>query len=224
MLVLHALNTGERVALPAAGDEGGFDAQALDRAAHLLRDQRTGKEHPVHPAVLDLLYRAQRAFDAPLVRVISGYRAPKPTSHSNHGRGRALDVVVPGVDDDKLAAWGREQGFVGVGIYPTGKFCHLDIRPQSYFWRDASAPGRRNREQPLRGKAAQTADGAARARGQRPFSAHQDPSAQATDAWRRLLGRSQPQPATPAPTAIEPAPAPPTEPAGDPEDAELEGG
>jgi uncharacterized protein YcbK (DUF882 family) len=215
-LVLHALNTDERIVLVPARDDGGFDAGSLDRASHLLRDQRTGKEHPVHPAVLDLLYRAQRAFDAPLVRVISGYRAPKGASRSNHGRGRALDVVVPGVDDEKLAAWGRDQGFVGVGIYPTGKFCHLDIRPQSYFWRDASAPGRRNREQPIRSKDARAADVAARGRGARPFPEHREPAHHAEEVWSQLSEPTASTPSTEAPAK--------TEPTGDPEDTEIEPG
>jgi uncharacterized protein YcbK (DUF882 family) len=221
LLVLHALNTDERIALLPDRDDGGFDAQSLDRASHLLRDQRTGKEHPIHPAVLDLLYRAQRAFDAPLVRVISGYRAPKGASRSNHGRGRALDVVVPGVDDEKLAAWGREQGFVGVGLYPTGKFCHLDIRPQSYFWRDPSGPGRRNREQPMRGKAAQSADLAAKTRGIHPYPAHHEPAKRTQEAWQRL---TDPANAPPPPAAPPSDSAPANEPTGDPEDTEVETG
>lgn len=186
-LVLHALNTGEKVSLPALRDDGGFDAAALERAAHLLRDQRTGKQHPVHPGVLELLYRAQRAFDAPLVRVISGYRAPKGKGHSNHGRGRAIDVVIPGITDEALAGWAKAQGFVGVGIYPVGKFCHLDVRPQSYFWRDASGPGRRSREQPLREKGPASAAGrdeAARRQGGAPFAAHREPEKSVATVWR----------------------------------------
>ena len=37
-------------------------------------------------------------------------------------------------------------GFVGVGIYPTSQFVHVDVRPRSYFWIDNSGPGKRNRE------------------------------------------------------------------------------
>lgn len=199
-LVLHALNTGEKVSLPALRDDGGFDAAAFERAAHLLRDQRTGKQHPVHPGVLELLYRAQRAFDAPMVRVISGYRAPKGKGHSNHGRGRAIDVVIPGVSDDDLASWARAQGFVGVGIYPVGKFCHVDVRPQSYFWRDTSGPGGRSREQPLRGKGAASAaaaDEASRKQGGVPFSAHREPEKSIEGVWKaspKATAASGPEP------------------------------
>ena len=200
MLVLHALNTDERIALPAASDDGGFDALSLDRAAHLLRDQRTGKEHPVYPPVLDLLYRAQRTFSAPLVRIVSGYRAPRPTGRgtSNHGRGRATDIVVPGVADETLAEWARGQGFVGVGIYPVGKFCHLDVRPQSYFWRDTSGPGQRSRETRLRGGGASAADLKSHKAGQSAFPAHAEPAKQVDAAWRKTP--------TPLPPVVSPEP------------------
>src|SRR5687767_4063962 len=38
MLVLQALNHTDRVALPAHGERGGFSAEDLDRAAHVLRE------------------------------------------------------------------------------------------------------------------------------------------------------------------------------------------
>lgn len=165
MLVLEALNTGERVELVAATDEGGFDADALGRASLALRDRRTGEQHPVEPRALDLVYRAMRHFSAPLVRVVSGYRAPKGAGTSNHGKGRALDVVLPGVDDAKLAAWARTLGFTGVGVYPNGGYCHLDVRERSYFWIDPSGPGQRSRETPVARAQAAQADARARARG-----------------------------------------------------------
>lgn len=163
-LVLSALNTGEKVELRAASDEGGFDAANLELAAGLLRDPRTGLRHPVEPRALDLVYRAMRHFSAPEVRVISGYRAPVGGGQSNHGRGRAIDLVLPGVADAKLSEWGRTLGFTGVGLYPNGGFCHLDVRPRSYFWVDTSGPGQRNRESPVHAAQAAKSDASARER------------------------------------------------------------
>lgn len=170
MLVLFSLNLGERVALRAQSDEGGFDALDLERASQLLRDQRTGLSHPVEPATLDLVYRAQRRFGAPELRVVSGYRAPKPGGRSNHGRGRAIDLVVPGARDEEVAKWARGLGFTGVGIYPNGGYVHLDVRPQSHFWIDRSGPGQRNREQALKGGEAQRADEQARRQHVKPVA------------------------------------------------------
>jgi uncharacterized protein YcbK (DUF882 family) len=186
MLVLQALNTTDRAALTAASDRGGFSAEDLDRAAHVLRDAHTGNEHPVDPRVLDLVYRVAARFDAPEVRIISGYRTPRPGSHSNHGRGRAIDLVVPGASDEDVARFAREQGFVGVGVYPVSGFVHLDVRERSYFWVDYSGPGRRNRTRGILGDLAAKSDARAAARGEHPIG----PFAIGTDVDAALAARA----------------------------------
>ncbi len=157
-LVLRSLNTEARGELGAASDQGGFSAEALEIAAVVLADPRSGLRHPVEPLLLDLVYRAARHFRAPEVRVVSGYRKPRGHNTSNHGRGRAIDLILPGVSDKELVAWAKTQGGVGVGLYPVSSFVHLDVRPRSYFWTDASGPGQRSREVPVRGPAAAKAD------------------------------------------------------------------
>ncbi len=173
MLTLFALNTNERVGLTALTERGGFGAADLDHAAQLLRDPRTGNEHPVEPALLDAVYRIAKHFAAQEVRVISGYRTPKPGAHSNHGRGRAMDLIIPGATDEEVAKFAREAGFSGVGIYPVSGFVHVDVRERSYFWIDTSGPGRRSRLQGVLSDLASRSDAAAQARGEhaiRPFS------------------------------------------------------
>lgn len=165
-LVLVGLNTRERTELTAANEGGTFDAEDLDRAAHALRDPGAGNEHVVDPHLLDVLYRVQRHFEAPEIRFLSAYRTPHG-GRSNHGRGRAIDFVVPGTSDEDVARFAREQGFCGVGIYPTSGFVHLDVRERSYFWVDASGPGKRNRERGVLPEEAQRSDVAATARGER---------------------------------------------------------
>lgn len=188
MLALVSLNTGESGEFPAATDQGGFSAASLERAARLLRDSRTGQSHPIEPATLDLVYQAQRRFLAHEIRVVSAYRAPGPARPAPpprgrgkkpaapprerlpgiHGQGRAIDLVVPGASDKDVAEWARAQGFVGVGIYPNAGYCHLDVRPQSYFWVDSSGPGQRNREAPTQRDVARRSDEEARRRGKAP--------------------------------------------------------
>jgi uncharacterized protein YcbK (DUF882 family) len=167
MLALVALNLGERLEIAAAADKGGFAAADLDRAAHLLREPSTGNEHPIEPRLLDLAYRLQAHFKAHEVRVVSAYRTPHGGG-SNHGRGRALDLVVPGATDEEVAKFARELGYVGVGVYPTSGFVHLDVRDRSYFWVDASGPGRRNRERGVLADLARKSDELAGGRGERP--------------------------------------------------------
>jgi uncharacterized protein YcbK (DUF882 family) len=165
MLVLTTLNRGETLEIPSTSDGGTFAAGDLDRVAHELR-AATGDEHPVDPRTLALVYRIQTHFGVPEIRVVSGYRIPKPGSHSNHGKGRAVDMVVPGIADEEVARFVRDKGFVGVGIYPTSQFVHVDVRPRSYFWVDFSGPHMKNRERGILGDLAAKSDAAALARGQ----------------------------------------------------------
>lgn len=184
MLTLTTLNRGETLSVPAASDDGGFASEDLDRAAHLLR-AATGDEHPVNPRTLALVYRIQTHFGVPELRVVSGYRVPKPGSHSDHGKGRAIDMVVPGVADEDVARFTREVGFVGVGVYPTSQFIHVDIRPRSYFWVDFSGPRMKNREHGILGNLAARSDAAATGRGQPSI----EPYAVATDVDGALRAR-----------------------------------
>jgi uncharacterized protein YcbK (DUF882 family) len=168
MLAFYTLNHGERLAVPAATDRGGFAARDLDRIAHLLR-AASGDEHPMDPRTIDILYRIQSHFGAQEIRVVSGYRVPKPNNHSNHGKGRAVDFILPGTPDEEVAKFAREIGFVGVGVYPTSQFVHVDIRPRSYFWVDYSGPGKKNREHGILPDLALRSDRDATARGDRPI-------------------------------------------------------
>jgi uncharacterized protein YcbK (DUF882 family) len=168
-LVLTILNTGERVALEPLTKDGGFSAQELERASQFLRDTRTGNRIAIEPMLLNLVYAIQVHFEAPSLRVVSGYRTPKPGTHSNHGRGRALDFVVPGHRDEDVAKFARERGFVGVGTYPKSGFIHADVREHSYFWVDTSGPGRSKREHGMQQDLASKSDADARARGQVPI-------------------------------------------------------
>jgi uncharacterized protein YcbK (DUF882 family) len=168
MLALHTVNRNESLTLAASQDDGGFDSVDLDRAAHLLRAM-SGDEHPVDPRTLALVYKIQTHFGVPEIRVVSGYRVPRPRSHSNHGKGRAIDLIVPGTADEDVATFVRGMGFVGVGVYPRSQFVHVDIRPRSYFWVDTSGPHMKNRERGILGDLATRSDAQAASRGQVPI-------------------------------------------------------
>jgi hypothetical protein len=158
----------ETVELVAASEHGGFAASDLDRAAHALREPATGNAHPIEPRTLDVIYRLQTHFNAHEVRVMSAYRTPTAKSGQGlHGKGRAVDFVIPGTADEDVARFAREQGFVGVGVYPLGSFVHVDVRERSYFWRDKSGPGHRSRERGILLDVARRGDEAALARGER---------------------------------------------------------
>ncbi len=166
LLVVYSLNTRDKIAMRAATDHGGFGTRDLDKLAHVLREPSSGNQHPIDPALVDLIYRIQAHFKAQEIRVVSCYRTARGANASNHGRGRAIDIVVPGTTDLEVAQFAREQGFVGVGLYPTSGFVHVDVRQRSYFWLDSSAPGHRNRERGVLGDLAKKSDAAAAARGE----------------------------------------------------------
>jgi uncharacterized protein YcbK (DUF882 family) len=164
LLVLEILNTEERLELAPVRDDGGWTENDLERANHALRDPRNNQERPIEPRVLDLAYRVQVHFQAKVLRVVSAYRR----GVSKHGKGRAIDIVVPGVRDDEVARFARSLGFVGVGLYPRSGFIHLDTRPRSYFWVDPSGPGQKSRMYQVFGKIGEEADTRAVERGEIP--------------------------------------------------------
>jgi hypothetical protein len=165
-LVLFAVNGRQRVVLVPQRDDGGFDAPDLRRAAIAFSQQSPGDVHQVAPRLLDLVYRSMRHFDGEVVRVISGYRRERASSR--HSQGRAVDMTIDGIPNDRLAAYARDFGFVGVGLYPKRGFVHLDVRDASYFWIDDSAPDAPGRLVPVLEAQARSADAAARARGESP--------------------------------------------------------
>lgn len=166
LLVLQGLNIPDRVELTPRTERGGFSAEDLDRAAHVMRDS-SGNEHPIDPRLLDMVYRLEVRFHAHEIRIISGYRTPRGSGTSNHGKGRAMDLVVPGATDEDVAKFAREEGFAGVGVYPVSGFVHVDVREHSYFWVDTSGPGKRSRIRGILADVATKSDAQAAARGER---------------------------------------------------------
>jgi uncharacterized protein YcbK (DUF882 family) len=165
-LVLLALNGGDTEVLVPERDNGGFSELDRKRAAVAFSQQSPGKVHPMSARLLDLVYRSVRHFDARVVRVVSGFRRDR--AGSRHTQGRAVDMTIEGVANERLAAYAREFGFVGVGFYPKSGFVHLDVRDASYFWVDDSAPGCPNHLIPVLAAKARKADAAALARGETP--------------------------------------------------------
>ncbi|HEY3594176.1 MAG TPA: DUF882 domain-containing protein [Polyangiaceae bacterium] len=165
-LVLEMIHTNERVQLSPSQDDGGFNDAELDRASYALRDPGNDDRVPIDARVLDLAYRLQTHFDSHSVRIISAFRASSP--RSNHGKGRALDLVVPGAADADVAKFAEMIGFIGVGLYPVSGFVHVDSRPRSYFWLDRSGPGQHTRAIPVLLSLAQAMDKKALARGETP--------------------------------------------------------
>lgn len=160
-LVLRPIRGGASFRLmPDA--HGRFGETELEKAREAFRDPRDGRTIDVHPRLLELCYRAVRQFRAPYVHLVSGYRTTRSTSR--HNQGRAMDIVLPGVSEERLAAFLRRQGFVGVGLYPNSGFTHLDVRARSYYWVDRSGPDQPSMTSPVRSQEIARNDSAARRR------------------------------------------------------------
>ncbi|MBI5517923.1 MAG: DUF882 domain-containing protein [Deltaproteobacteria bacterium] len=170
VLRLYGLNNRVAGELAPTGREGAwvFDEVSRAQASRVLEDTRAHATTAIDVRLLEVVYTLARHFQVGQVTVVSGYRAR--AGRSNHALGRAVDLVLPGVRDEAVAAYARTLGFLGVGVYPVSGFVHVDVRSRSFFWVDPSVPGRRSRRlREVRGAEARAADEAARARGVTPL-------------------------------------------------------
>jgi uncharacterized protein YcbK (DUF882 family) len=137
VLSFFNIHTGDRLTLPYFAD-GAYIPGSLERLDHFLRDYRTGEEHPIDPALFDLLHELQlRTRARTPFQVISGYRSPATNAmlraegrgvaiHSMHLQGRAIDIRVADVGTTHLRDAARELRRGGVGYYRHSDFVHVD--------------------------------------------------------------------------------------------------
>lgn len=135
---------GEELALRYRLGEA-YEAAAMRRIRHLLRDLRAGEEGPEAPLLVDMLSVLQEGWHHMRpIRVLSGYRTLRHNDMlegaapaSLHLVGWAADIAVPGLPLDFVAAacerLSGRLGFLGVGLYP--RFVHLDIGPRRHWTR-----------------------------------------------------------------------------------------
>jgi uncharacterized protein YcbK (DUF882 family) len=130
-------HTSERLTLPYCAD-GAYLPESLARLDTFLRDHRTGEEHPIDPALFDLLHELEQATSTKgPFQVISGYRSPATNAllcsegggvakGSLHLQGRAIDVRLADVSSAVVRDAARELGRGGVGYYRRSDFVHVD--------------------------------------------------------------------------------------------------
>lgn len=162
---LRRVGLGGRFEIAPTDGVAAWDPATLETAREAFRSRHDSQTcDAVHPRLLELVYRAALHFDAPWVYVVSGYRTTRETSR--HSQGRAIDMVLPGIPDRRLASWARKQGFVGVGLYTVSGFVHVDVRSRSYFWVDSTRPGQAPRSRPILRELVSRMDREARSRGE----------------------------------------------------------
>ena len=136
-IALFNLHTAEHLEVEFFRD-GAYRSEALAAVEAILRDFRTGEQHPIDPHLLDYLAAVASTLNAaPSFEVISGYRSPHTNAalrnigrgvaeRSLHMEGRAVDVRMAHVECARLAAHAQELKRGGVGYYRGSNFVHLD--------------------------------------------------------------------------------------------------
>lgn len=119
--------------------------EALVELRSFLACHKTGANHPIHWRLASILLSISAHWPGKPIIVHSGYRDPSVSEHakrSNHTRGRAIDIRVPGVPNRRLfSLLSRSFKKVGLGYYPNSAFVHLDVRDTSAIWVDYAGPG-----------------------------------------------------------------------------------
>lgn len=138
------LHTGEQLQT-TYWVEGRYLRDSLADINYLLRDFRTGEEHPIDPSLLDLLHRLQQQTEnLNPFQIISGYRSPQTNAQlrtassgvakkSLHMQGRALDIRLPGTPLKELHKLACEAKVGGVGLYTRSNFVHIDTGRVRYW-------------------------------------------------------------------------------------------
>ncbi|HEY4243861.1 MAG TPA: DUF882 domain-containing protein [Kofleriaceae bacterium] len=150
---LRAENLGEEVKVNIYKPDGSFDDAALAQLDTLFRCARTGEVRAVRPQLYEMLSRIYDHFDGKRVDLVSGFRFAERDS-SRHYHASAMDIHIKDVPIRTMYEFAQTLdtgagGAMGIGIYPTGQFIHVDFRAPgepSYRWTDwsghGSGPGR----------------------------------------------------------------------------------
>lgn len=142
---VRAENLSEEVKVNIYKPDGSFDDAALAKLDDLFRCVRTGEVRAVRPELYEQLSRIYDHFEKKQIFLVSGFRFAERNS-SRHFHASAMDIRIPGVSINTMYAYAEslDQGGMGIGLYPTSQFIHVDFRAPgepSYRWVDYSGHG-----------------------------------------------------------------------------------
>jgi len=142
---LRAENLGEEVDVDIYKPDGSFDESALAKLDDLFRCVRTGEVRAVRRELYEQLSRIEDHFDGKQIYLVSGFRFAERNS-SWHYHALAMDIRISGVSINEMYKFAEtlDAGNMGLGIYPTSQFIHVDFRAPgepSYRWTDYSGHG-----------------------------------------------------------------------------------
>lgn len=161
---LHAENLGEEAKVNIYKKDGSFDDAALAKLDDLFRCRQTGEVRAVRPELYEQLSRISDRFGGKKIELVSGFRFAERSS-SRHFHASAMDIRIKDVSIREMYSYAEslDGGNMGIGIYPTSGFIHVDFRAPgepSYRWTDWSghssgkkakkSKSKTNRTQPAR--------------------------------------------------------------------------
>lgn len=156
---LRAVNLNSEVRANIYKADGSFDDETLAMLDELFRCVATNEVRAVDAKLYEHLSRIHDQYPGKPVELVSGFRYAERDS-SRHFHASAMDVRVPGVSAYELKKFaetldqGKDSadGGMGIGIYPTSGFVHIDFRAPgdpSFRWTDTSGPkGKRPSKKP----------------------------------------------------------------------------
>lgn len=141
---LKANNLGEEVKVNIYKADGSYDDAALAKLDELFRCRQTGNVRAVRAELYEQLSRIYDHFEGKRIELVSGFRFAERSS-SRHWHASAMDIKIPGVSIREMYKFAEtlDAGGMGIGIYPTSGFIHVDFRAPgepSYRWTDTSGP------------------------------------------------------------------------------------
>jgi len=141
---VRAENLNEEVHVNIYKPDGSFNDEALAQLDELFRCARTGAVRAVRAELYEQLSRFYDHFEGKRIDLVSGFRFAERNS-SRHYHASAMDIRIKGVSIKEMYRYAEslDAGGMGVGLYPTSGFIHVDYRAPgepSYRWTDTSGP------------------------------------------------------------------------------------
>lgn len=140
--LVSVANPNDQANVNIYNPDGSYNLDAVEELNHVLRCRRTDVEKAMDPQLLTYLSHIYDHFGGRPLQIVSGYRNQRKLS-SNHTKGTASDIRIPGVTIKQIRDYAEtlDRGGMGIGIYPRSLFVHVDVRsPPSYRWTDYSPP------------------------------------------------------------------------------------
>lgn len=141
---VRAENLNEEVRANIYKPDGSFNEESLAQLDELFRCARTGAVRAVRAELYEQLSRFYDHFEGKRIDLVSGFRFAERNS-SRHYHASAMDIRIKGVSIKEMYKYAEslDAGGMGVGLYPTSGFIHVDYRAPgepSYRWTDTSGP------------------------------------------------------------------------------------